>query len=202
MPSSEHRWPPRTRLPKQRGLTLMQQRGLTLVELIATIVVLAIALVALSSIIASGISRSPNILMQTQALVLAQSYTDEILSKRFDENAPPNGIPPCHPAGLLCSTEAQFGPLGDAGESRASWDDVDDYHGLEEGYGFAEPLRDIDGQPRSGYDNFSVQVSVRYLDATENTLGIVFTDAKLISLTITHRSNPEGWKFGVYKANY
>lgn len=185
-----------------------RQRGVTLIELVAVIVILAISLAGVTAAISSAISRSSDVMLETRAVALAQSYLDEILSRRFDENSAPRGIPPCW---ADCTDEIEFGP--DGGEaSRADFDDVDDYHGLDEGYGQADPLQDAEGNERLGYENFRVRVSVRYLQlgvgepeenlATEPNDLTDAQDAKLITVTVSHVEQPDGWQFSVYKANF
>lgn len=185
-----------------------RQRGITLIEMIATIVILAIALAGITAALSGGIGRSADVLVEMRAVALAQSYLDEILGKRFDEASNPRGIPPCR---TDCTGEASFGP--DGGESdRGDFDDVDDYHGLDEGWQTATDLRDAEGNPRTGYDSFRVQVSVRYLDTSpageEESLGATPTDldddrdAKLITVTVSHPDTPDGWHYSVYKANF
>jgi MSHA pilin protein MshD len=104
-----------------------------------------------------------------------------------------------------------FGP--DGGETnRADYDDVDDYHGLDEGYEQTNPLQDAEGNERLDYENFRVRVEVRYLqlgvgEAEENLATALndltdVQDAKLITVTVSHVSQPDGWMFSVYKANF
>ncbi|WP_169792260.1 type IV pilus modification PilV family protein [Pseudohongiella spirulinae] len=184
------------------------QRGVTLIELIAVIVILAISLVGVTAAISGAISRSSDVMLETRAVALAQSYLDEILSRRFDENSAPRGIPPCR---SNCTDEIDFGP--DGGETgRADFDDVDDYHGLDEGAGQADPLQDAEGNERLGYENFRVRVEVRYLrlgvGEIEEDLATAPNDltdeqdAKLITVTVSHVEQPGGWMFSVYKANF
>ena len=192
--------------------TRARQKGLSLVELVVTIVLLAIALVGITQAVQFGLGQSADTTLEVRAVALAQSYLDEIVGKRFDENSPVNGIPPCHPTGpppRQCTAEASFGP--DGGETRADFDDVDDYHGLDEGDGQVNPLQDAQGNPRTGYANFRVQVTVRYLNpgageeeetlAQNNELDDQY-DAKLITLNVSHRSLTNGIDFSVYKANF
>jgi MSHA pilin protein MshD len=177
---------------------------MSLVELVVTIVILGIALGAVTVSVAANIGRASDILLQTQAIGLAQSYLEEITSKRFDEASPPSGVPPCYAGGTPCTASMALGP--EPGEARATYDDVDDYHGLHEGYGSpgAAPLVDIDGLTRADYQNFGVQVEVRYLDPIdlEAVLGVAELDAKLITLTLSHSGTSDTWRFGVYKSNY
>lgn len=179
-----------------------------MIELVAVIVILAISLAGVTAAISSAISRSSDVMLETRAVALAQSYLDEILSRRFDENSAPRGIPPCR---TNCTAEGSFGP--DGGETaREDFDDVDDYHDLDEGYGQTDPLQDAEGNERLDYENFRVRVSVRYLDlgageteedlATEPDDLTDAEDAKLITVTVSHIEQPDGWQFSVYKANF
>lgn len=201
--------------PSGRG-----QQGLTLVEMVITIVVLAIALLSITAAISGGIGRSGDTLVETRAVALAQSYLDEIFGKRFDENSHPRGIPPCR---TNCTDAGSFGP--DAGETeRYHFDDVDDYDGLEEGTGASGPLQDSEGQDRTGYGNYRVEINVRYLepcaaqdesffnatpdicapDTPEETQALEYAQqrGKLVTVTVIHVTNSDGWDFSVYKANF
>ncbi len=195
------------------------QRGITIIEMVITIVILAIALVGITQMISNGLRSSADIMTETRAVALAQSYLDEIFGKRFDDASNPRGIPPCR---TDCTEEVDFGP--EVGEDdRIDFDDVDDYHGLYEGWGQLAPfdvLRDAEGLPRIGYENFSVEISVRYLEidvaGVEELLGVDSAlpveedqtdldnseDAKLITVTIRNPGNASGWPFSVYKANF
>jgi MSHA pilin protein MshD len=78
-----------------------RQRGVTLIELIAVIVILAISLAGVTAAISSAISRSSDVMLETRAVALAQSYLDEILSRRFDENSAPRAFHPAAPTAQL-----------------------------------------------------------------------------------------------------
>lgn len=186
----------------------IQQKGVTLIELVVVIVILAIALYGVTTSLSGALSRSSDVVPQTRALALAQSYLDEILSKRFDEHSVPRGIPPCR---TNCTDAVDLGL--DGGEAtRDEFDDVDDYDGLDEGFEQAVALQDAEGNNRAGYDEFRVRVSVRYLDlggggveeglATEPNDLTDAQDVKLITVTVSHASEPDGWKFSAYKANF
>lgn len=205
----------------------VRQRGITIIEMVITIVILGIALVGITQMISNGLRSSANTLTETRAVALAQSYLDEIFGKRFDDASNPRGIPPCR---TNCTDEILFGPEDGLGgrpdsdeDDRVDFDDVDDYHELYEGWGQLAPfnvLRDAEGQEREGYENFSVEISVRYLEVgaagEEEFLGVDSDepveadqtdldnaeDAKLITVTIRHPTNESGWPFSVYKANF
>ena len=82
-------------------------RDFTLIELIVTIVVLSAGLVGVFAVINYTTARSADPLVRTQAYSVAQAYMEEILLRDFDD---PDG--------------------SEAGEDRATFDDVDDYDGL------------------------------------------------------------------------
>lgn len=185
-----------------------RQQGMTLIEMVLTIAILAVALTGLTVMIQGGLSRSSDTLLEVRAVALAQSYLDEILSRRFDEQSQSNGIPPCRATARPCTVEGSF---GSDGETRATYDDVDDYHNLVEGDGEANPLRDSLGTTRVGYDNFRVAVSVRYLNlgvgeeeenlAQASELNDQY-DAKLVTISVRHRSMTQDLVFSAYKSNF
>ena len=187
----------------------MYQKGLTLIEMVLTIVILAISLIIITSMLSSGVGRSSDTTLEIRSAALAQSYLDEILSKRFDEMSHPRGIPPCR---SNCTILANFGP--DSGEDdRSDYDDVDDYNGLDQGQGQTDPLQDSTGAERAGYENFRVRVTVRYMDiaasGTEENLGVASNDlddnedAKVITVTVNYlNSGTEGIAYSAYKTNF
>ncbi|MFT6092726.1 MAG: hypothetical protein ACJA2Q_000615 [Pseudohongiellaceae bacterium] len=140
-----------------------------------------------------------------------------MLSKKYDERSRNSGIPPCVDpmlAGRNCT--AALGTDGSE-SARISFDDVDDYDGLDEGLNGAGILRDAQGDPRTGYDNFRVQVSVRRIltgagqseefiqvapaTLADNPVLDDEFDAKLISVTVSDGS-ATGIQFSAYKSNF
>lgn len=184
---------------------ISRQRGLTIIEMVATIAILGIALVSVASIISLGSSSSADTLQQTRAAALGQAYLDEILGRRFDERSDRSGLNPCY--GLApgparpCTDESAFGPDTGEGETRGRWDDVDDYDGRVEGDGESLPLLDISGNPRSEYENFHVAITVRYA-GNDTAWGKAATDAKYITVAVSHRSAGASWSFSAYRGNY
>jgi MSHA pilin protein MshD len=209
-------------LPIKETVMFRRQAGVTLVELVVTIVILSIALVGLSIAISGGLNQSANTLFEVRAIALGQSYLDEILSKKFDERSRNSGIPPCKDptngalSGRKCSAaiglDTASGP-NEIGFARKAFDDVDDFNGLDEGFNSAggDPLLDAQGNARSGYDNYRVQVVVRLIDTTGGG-GEEFSatstpkpndsyDAKLITVTVSDGS-AAGLSFSAYKSNF
>ncbi len=169
------------------------QRGFTLIELIVTIVVTAIALTGLGVGLLTASRNSVDPVISMRAATLAQAYLDEILSKRFDEQNGLGGVTRCNEAGQpACSI--MMG--ADAGEARATYDDVDDYNGLNE-----SPPRDAFGNDQALYDGFRVQVSVNYDGAFSGGFGIPQSAVKKITLRINAPIAGE-FTFAAYRGNF
>ncbi|MGI9328054.1 MAG: type IV pilus modification PilV family protein [Pseudomonadales bacterium] len=170
-----------------------KQRGFTLVEAVLTMVILSIAALSMGQTLGFAFQHSSDGLWQAKTVALAEAYLEEILARRYDEAAPPGGVPPCSAATTACSA---IGP--DAGESRETFDDVDDYHGLAEA-----PPEDATGAARVGFDSYSAGISVRYLSVGEvGALGLDdATDGKHIEVTITPPGR-SAQSFSVIRGNY
>ena len=205
-------FPQRALLTVETAMT-NKQSGVTLIELVVTIVVLSIALVGLSFAISGGLRQTSNTLFEVRAIALAQSYLDEILSKKFDERSRNGGVPPCKNPLVMPTLSGRqcANPLLKEETLRTGFDDVDDYNGLDEGLNSlgGDPLLDAQGNARANYDNFRVEVSVRLIDTAANEQFAATStpkpndsyDAKLITVTV---SNGDGAviDFSSYKSNF
>lgn len=159
-------------------------RGVTLVELVMTIVIIGIAITGVVGAFATLSGRSADPLNQTRAVALAQLYADEILSRAYDDNTPPGGVP------------RQNGcTLGAEESDRADYDDADDYGGIVG----AEPENAL-GQALDpdAYGGFRVTVQVRCAGAE---VGLPADDAKRVDLVIRDPSGND-YRFTFYRANY
>jgi MSHA pilin protein MshD len=87
-------------------------KGFTLLEVLVTVVVIAIAATAIMSVFSSTIRRSADPLIQQQAIAIAEAYIEEIQTKAFSD-----------------PDQVETGGA-EAGESRATFDDVQDYNGI------------------------------------------------------------------------
>jgi MSHA pilin protein MshD len=159
-----------------------RQQGLTLVELVIMLIIISVALVGSLRVFSLLSGRSADALLQSRATSLAQIYLDEILARQFDEATGPAGVPPYNG---VCR-------ITDDGESRAQYDDVDDYNGIN-----AEDPALIDQTLAGLYSGYSVSVDVN----CDNSLGINTGGAKRIDLAITA---PDGRisRFTAYKGNF
>lgn len=167
-------------------------RGATLVELVITIVLMSLVLVAIASTLSFSSSRSADLLYQVKLVELGQAYLEEILTKRFDENSPTGGVPACSPSTVSC------GAIGSEEAERAQFDDVDDYHLLNE-----SPPMDPDGVVRQNYAGYRVEVQVAYVTEAQRAELVLdeVTDAKLIRVTIVPPAG-SSLAFSVYKGNF
>ena len=130
-------------MPITRAQFRSSQQGFTLVELIIGLVVLGLAVVMLAMLFFPQAQRSAEPILQTRAAGLGQALMLEIMSKSFDQHSDRTG-------GLLrcgetdapaCTEPTALGP--DSGGTRALFNDVDDYHGLNS---IDAPLSDALGQ--------------------------------------------------------
>jgi MSHA pilin protein MshD len=107
--------------------------GVTLVELIVSIVVIGVALAGVLVVIVRNTSASADPMIWHQAVILAEAYLEEALTKEFTDPNPPEG-----------------------GETRATYDDVLDYNNI-----VAEsPPRDQNGTAITPLAGYTVNVQV------------------------------------------
>lgn len=170
----------------------VSNRGFTLVELIITMTVVTVAVLGISYALSFAFSHQSDGLWQARAVALGEAYIEEIMARRFDETTPLGGVPPCSPTTVACT-----GP-GPEGETRAQFDDVDDYHGVAD----APPV-DADGNVRADYAGYRVDVTVAYATPAQvASFGLdANTDAKVVTVTVTP---PAGgpMAFNVVRGNY
>jgi MSHA pilin protein MshD len=177
-----------------------KKRGFTLIELIITIVIMGFAAMIITPYL-TAITHGPDPVLREKALGLAQAMMDEVLTKRWDDNTANGGGPIITSETLVGSrgtsaatpaaaTPAALGP--DTGETRAAFDDVDDYHGLAEPDG-SGLFHDQNGTTLAGtWAGFSRQVTVHYIasatatiNATQPLSSGLSTDSKRIVVTVT-----------------
>ena len=117
-----------------------RNRGVNLVELLISIVIISIACTGVLLIYAQTVRFSADPMVQTQALAIAEAYLDEILARPLVD---PDG--------------------SNVGETRATYDNVDDYDNLSDSppqdqTGSVADFAPADGQPDLG--GYQVDVDV------------------------------------------
>ena len=149
---------------------MMRERGVTLIELILTIVILSVAVGGILIAFTTAVRHSADPFIQHQAVAIAEAYVEEIALRPF---ADPDGI-----SGEL---------------SRASFDDLFDYHGL------AGAPADQFGTPL-GLPDYSVAVSVTAAPP-EGFGGLPGAEVARIDVTVTHTSGMTV-ALSTYRANH
>lgn len=150
-----------------------KSNGFTLIEILIALVILSMGIVMLITMFTVGMDGVVANQKRTQATNLAQDLMDEIMGKNFDETS--SGTAP-----------GNLGPeLGESSTDRSTWDDVDDYLGLESG---ESPPRDAVDNELTSYNDFTRYASVWYVQSTDlNTPEITnSTELKRISVWVSH----------------
>ena len=181
--------------------------GFTLIELVIGIMVFAIALSLFMTLIVPQARQSVEPILQVRATELAQSLMSEIVSKSFDENSSRNGeLTLCNEN--TCTPSSKLRP--ENGESRATYNDVDDYNGL--GLAPGENINNALGQAitldgQLLYEGFTLRVTVYYdddmngIDDAIDTGAIYTGNTKFIRIIVTTPSG-EHINFSSYRSNY
>jgi len=133
------------------------QYGLSLVELILTIVIISVALVGILSVINLTTRHNAAPIVQQQAIAIAESYLEEILL-----------LPVTDPDG------------SNAGESRASFDNISDYNGL-----INNGVIDQNGNVVTDLANYNVNVEVTNQTISGSTLTQVTVNVSRVNTTIS-----------------
>ena len=147
---------------KPEACKIKQTAGFTLLEVIITIVVIGIAATTIMSVFINTVKTSADPLIQQQAILIAQAYMEEIQSKHFSD-----------------PTEAETGGA-EAGENRATYDDVQDYNGLND-----IGAMDQGGNAIVGLSGYSVTISVSGQPLTGGST-IAAANAMRIDIRVDH----------------
>jgi MSHA pilin protein MshD len=135
---------------------MRRQSAFTLIEVIVTIVVLAVAASALLGVFTGMVRGSADPVIQQQAITVAEAYMEEILRKSYADP-------------LVAETGGK-----EAGENRASFNDVQDYNALQD-----NKVRDQNDALIAPLDAYAVTVSV-------NAAVLGGVNAMQIDVTVAH----------------
>ena len=156
----------------------MNERGFTLIEIVMVIVLLAIIVPGVMFYFIQGVKDSAGPQTRTSALFLAEALMEEARSKRWDEVSAVNIQELCTSASAVPGTEV--------GESRATYDDIDDFNGIDN-----TPPIDSQGVAMSGYPGYRRQASVTYVNPADLNTGVAGpTCYKRIAVTVTSSGEP------------
>ena len=172
------------------------ERGFSLVEIIITILIIGVALTAAIAGWGNIARHSSDVMWQTRVSYLGQAYLEEILSRRYDELTPAGGSPICDP----CTAEGSFGV--DGGETRETYDDVDDYHGLNENaVGLFNSLVTTGGI--QSYNGYQVSVEVRYVgDSYFSASELTLVKQVIVTVTPPANTGQSPVEFSALRGNY
>ncbi len=151
--------------------TASRHRGATLVELVISIVVVGVAVSGVMLAMNQTARHSANPVIHQQAVAIAEAYFEEIALLAFDEDAA---------TGVMGSEVG--GP--EAGETRATYDDVNDYDGHSD---IGPRSLDNPATVIAGLADYTVNVSVTNVGALGPAGAQVGAgDALRIDVTVTH----------------
>lgn len=162
---------------------LRSQAGLSLVELIMFIIIVSIGVAGILTVFNLTSQKSADPQVRRQMLAVAEALLEEVEFKPFTLCDPDDP----KAATAVTSTDCTGGPGGandesklplgpEAGETRATFDNVSDYNGL----GLA-PVSDINGSNSVNGYSATVSVTQQQLEAS------IPLDASLrITVTVTH----------------
>lgn len=177
-------------------------QGFTLVELVIGIVLLSTVLLFLTAALFPQAKNSTDPWFQVRSAELAQSFTNEILARKFDENSTINGSAErCdEPGGTAC-----IATLPDCSQanswteenSRLLYDDVDDFHCFAATGDAITNIKNV--ALINVYKGFQVSVTVQYAG---DELG--FTDVRLAKKIVVTVQPPSGIpiQYSSFKGNY
>lgn len=172
---------------------LNRQAGLSLVELIVFIVIVSVGVAGILSVFNLTAQKSADPQVRRQMFAVAEALLEEVQYKPFTFCDPDD----TNAAAALSSASCTGGandesslPLGpEAGETRATFDNVSDYNGLA-----LSPASDINGTPISGYSAV-ISVAQQQLEAS------IPADASL-RITVTVTRGGESLSLSGYRLRY
>ena len=207
-------------IPACAGMTDRKVFGVTLIEMVIFIAIVSVAFTGIIMVFINTGKHSADPLVKIRTIELGQSFLEEILLKKYDEGAPVNGG--CVD---LASSRCSSGITGqtvlqaDAGETRGTFDDVDDYHNLEycgAGVTAGDPactdsctnlVNESGIDIATEYSGYSVCVQVSFAGNELNNVApgtgtsVLANDAKRIDVIITDPLN-SSMTFSTYKLNF
>lgn len=161
---------------------MLNQRGFTLIEVILIILLLSIGLTGVLSYVGQAAKDSAYAHNLSIATTLAQDLMEEVRSKCWDETAT---------VAAACAGAVTPSVIGvDAAETRATYDDMDDYNNLP--VVGNTPPQDAQGTAMPVFPFFTQRATVCYVDtAALDTCVAGPTDFKQVNVNIAWSANDQ-----------
>jgi len=185
---------------------MIRQRGLSLIELLVFIVVVGVAVTGVVSVYSLNARASVDPAIRKQAMAVAESLLDEVLSKPYTYCDPDDAQADTATSAVIgptgCATVVEgMGPEVAQGETRDSatnpFDNVNDYNGFT-----MEGIDDITGVAVPGLGDYTATVQVQ---AIPDFNGIVPTpgDNETLLVTVTvNAPNNQNLVLSGYRTRY
>ena len=186
--------------------SMIRQRGLSLIELLVFIVVVGVAVTGVVSVYSLNARASVDPAIRKQAMAVAESLLDEVLSKPYTYCDPDDAQADTATSAVIgptgCATVVEgMGPEVAQGETRDSatnpFDNVNDYNGFT-----MEGIDDITGVAVPGLGDYTATVQVQ---AIPDFNGIVPTpgDNETLLVTVTvNAPNNQNLVLSGYRTRY
>jgi MSHA pilin protein MshD len=177
------------------------QSGLSLIELLVFIVVVGIAVTGVLSVYSLNARSSADPMVRKQALAIAESLLEEVLSKPYTYCDPDDANADTAANVGACAIPEGMGPEVAQGETRYSnvtpFDNVNDYNGFNMP---APPgIDDLSGSHVTGLDGYSASVQVQQPAGAFN--GVPASETLLVTVTVTAPGNL-GVSLSGYRTRY
>ncbi len=169
---------------------IKSKAGFTLIEIILAIVVFSIGVVGIMVVFYNTLGKSSNPLLRHRAVEVASSVMDDILSRKFDNDTPNGG-------GIIPLNEVNIGKESTDGNSTETFDDVDDFNGLDCTTGSNECFPDV----TPGY-LVSISVQCAKLDGRNIEIANCPQNFKLITVKVKAKGLNETYTLKALKGNF
>ncbi len=226
-----HTWPVKTTCAEAIGVpsslvprpSPLRVTGVTLIEMVIFIVIVGIAVTAIMTVYINAGRSSADPLVRIRAIELGQAVLEEIMLKAYDDSTPLGGGCVQFSSGSRCAsgpsaTAQSAAGFGSDGESRATFNDVDDYHDLaycgdnvsaadSACSSACQPLLDDAGNDISAdYAGFAVCIRVSFAGSEVNNtspadVSVPDNDAKRIDVIVTDHLNSR-YLLSAYRLNF
>jgi len=181
-------------------MSTTDQRGLSLIELLVFIVVVGIAVGGVLSVYSLNVRSSADPMLRKQALAIAESLLEEVLSKPYTYCDPDDANADTALNAAGCATPEGIGTEGveDRYSNVTPFDNVNDY----DGFSMMAGIVDLSGTAVAGLGGYTAAVKVQ---PVANFNGIVplpgDNETLLVTVTVTAPGN-QGVSLSGYRTRY